>query len=134
MSLRDVSSNLGPAQSISARAVTAAVNGTGVDLQGFDGAMLYLDLGTFAGTTPGATIRWEESDDNSTFTAIAAGDLLGGLIAAIDTTNDDQIHKRSYLGNKRYVRAAVTAVSGTGPSLPMAASVVRGHPSQRPVA
>lgn len=132
--MRDQYNHLGWSQSLAPAARTATVNGTGVDIRDYDSATLVLDLGTFAGTTPTATFRWEESDDNVTFTAIAAADLLGGLIAGIDTTNDEQVYKRGYLGLKRYIRGAITAIAGTGPSLPCAAQVVRGNAHQKPVA
>lgn len=132
--MRDLASNLGPAQSIRPQAVTATLNGTGVDLRGFDSALLQLDLGTFAGTGPSATVKWQESDDDATYADIATADLIGGAVPAITPTNDESIIKRGYAGTKRYVRAIVSAISGTGPSLPMSAAVIRGHASQQPVA
>lgn len=134
-SMRDLYNDIGPAQSLSPRAVTAAVNGVGVDLRGFDGATFLVDTGTISGTTPTVTVQLQESDDNSTFTAIAAADLIGGALpATIGTAEDDTIYKRGYIGTRRYVRVAVTAVGGTSPSLPMAGSVIRSHPAQLPVA
>lgn len=132
--MRDLANNLGPAQSIRPQAVTATLNGTGVDLRGFDSALLQLDFGTFAGTGPSATVKWQESDDDATYTDIATADLIGGAVPAITPTNDEAIIKRGYAGTKRYVRAIVSAISGTGPSLPMSATVIRGHASQQPVA
>lgn len=132
--MRDLYSNLGFRSSIMSSTRTATVNGTGVDVREHDSVSLVVDLGTFAGTTPTATVRWEESTDNSTFTAIAAADLLGGTIAGIDTTNDETIYERGYIGTKRYVRCAITAIAGTGPSLPISAVVVLGNSFQKPVA
>ena len=133
MASRDLYNKVSPASSILARTVTATVNGIGVDLQGYESADVLIDLGTFEGTTPSATIQIQESDDNTTFTAVAAADLIGGALpATIDTTNDDTLYERGYLGRKRYVRVAVTAISGTGPSLPMSAVVVRGHARSMP--
>jgi hypothetical protein len=122
-----------PSSSIRAQAVTATLNGTGVDLQGFEGALVLLDLGLFGGTTPTATIKIQESDDNTTFTDVAAADLLGGVLPAIDTTNDETTYERGYIGRKRYIRVAVTAIAGTSPSLPTSAVVVRGGPRKQPV-
>jgi len=129
MTMRDLASNISPAASIVAQAVTATLNGAGVDLRGFDAAAVILDLGTFAGTTPTATVKIQESDDNAAFTDVAAGDLIGGgQLATIDTTNDVAVYERGYIGAKRYLRVAVTAIAGTSPSLPMSAMVVRGRP------
>lgn len=134
--MRDLSSNLGPAQSLRPQVVTAAVNGTGVDLQGYDSAMLVADFGLLGGTTPTETIQWQDSDDNATFANIAAADLVGGASSTItlDPTTDESIVKRSYIGTRRFVRGIVSAVSGTGPTCPISLSVVRGHPAQAPVA
>lgn len=126
--MRDLFNNIDPASSIAAQAVTATVNGAGVNLQGYNGADFLVDLGTFAGTTPTATIKFQESDDNTTFTDVAATDLLNGANSiAVDTTNDAQVHRRGYVGKKQYVRVIVSAIAGTTPSLPMSATVVRAH-------
>lgn len=133
--MRDIASNIGPAQSLRPQAVTAAVNGSGVDLLGFGSAALILDAGTMTGTTPSETFKWQESDDNATFTDIASSDLVGGLSSTIlvDTTNHNAIIKRSYAGGKRYVRGICSAVAGTTPSMPVSLQVVRGHAAFRPV-
>lgn len=133
--MRDLYNEIGPAQSLKPQAVTGAVNGTGVDLQGFGGATVLVDTGTITGTSPTITPKIQESDDNSTFTDVAAADLLGGALpATIGTAEDDTLYKRGYLGTKRYLRGIVSAVGGTSPSLPMAISVVRSHAHRSPVA
>lgn len=132
--MQDMYNNVGILSSIAAQAIAAAVNGVGVDLANFNSATVILDLGTFAGTTPTATIQVQESDDNVTFTAVADAELIGGVLpATIDTTNDLTVYKRGYNGIKRYLRVAVTAVTGTGPSLPASATIVRGHARKYPI-
>lgn len=122
-------------QSISPRLVTGTVNGTGVDTAGHARALFRLDLGTITGTTPTVTLRMQESADNSAFTDVATADLIGGAqLAAIDGTTDDNVYAREYAGNKRYLRWACTAVSGTSPSLPTAATVVLGQSLKQPSA
>ncbi len=130
--MRDLHDDLSSVTSIRSQAVTATVNGTGAGCAGYNGATVLIDLGTFAGTTPSATIKVQESDDGSTYTDVAAADLVGGQLAAIDTTNDEALYERGYIGSKQYLRVAVTAISGTGPSLPMCAVVVRGYPRTKP--
>lgn len=133
--MKDLHNHLGPSQSLVPAVRTATANGLGVDLRGFEGAMFTVDLGTFGGTSPTMTLQYQESDDNSTYTAIAASDLgSGAQPAQITTANDDLIIKDSYIGSKRYVRVAITAIGGTAPSLPMAGSVVRGFARHQPVA
>jgi hypothetical protein len=132
--MEDMYNSIGLTSSIRAQAVTAAVNGAGVELANFNSATVVFDLGTFAGTTPTATIKIQESDDNVTFTDVAAADLIGGALPGIDATTDETVYKRGYIGIKKYVRVIVSAIAGTSPSLPMSAVVIRGHARTYPVA
>jgi hypothetical protein len=65
-----------------------------------------------AGTVTDGThaIEVQESDDNTTFTAVAASDLLGSL-PDLTASNDAQVHEVGYIGHKRYLRV-VSTVSG----------------------
>lgn len=118
--------------------ITAAVDGAGVDLKGFESATPFLDLGTQGGTsTPTTTFKLEESDDDVSYTVAPDRDVLGftnstGLV--IGTGNDNKVHRAGYIGTKRYIRWAATAVSGTSPSLVAAGGVMRGDARRTPVA
>ena len=46
---------------------TAAANGTGVDLLGYDANAIVITRGAFGGTTPTATANLQENADNSTW-------------------------------------------------------------------
>ncbi|NIQ97540.1 MAG: hypothetical protein GWN87_27715 [Desulfuromonadales bacterium] len=129
--MRDLKNNLDGVNSLAPAAYTASTNGSGVDLKGYSGAMVVFHAGT-ADTgnadetyTPGV----EESDDNSTFSAVAASDLEGVL--ANMTANS--VQRAGYKGSKRYVRAVMT-LGGTTPSINASALVVRGLPHAAPVA
>lgn len=116
------------------QAFTATANGTGIDLKGYESATVIADIGTFGGTSPTATLRVEESSDDTTYTAVADADLIGGNNSlAITTANDVALWVRGYRGTKRYIRAAISAIGGTSPSLPLSVSVVRGHARTQPV-
>lgn len=133
--MRDLSSNISPVSTLAPAARTGTANGAGVDLQGYDAAAVVINIGDVTGTSPTATIKIQDSADNSTFADVAAADLVdgGAEIALTDTTNDAQVHKRSYIGSKRYLRVALTAISGTGATVPSSAEIVRGRPSLSPV-
>ena len=127
MGTRNQADHLKIAASLKAQSLTGTANGTGIDTQGFSSITMVLDAGATGGTTPSFTMQMQESDDNSVFTAIAAGDIGGGgQLAAITGANDDTVYKRAYLGSKRYVRWAATAVSGTSPTFLASASVILG--------
>jgi hypothetical protein len=112
-------------QSLKPLARTASANGSGVDLLGYDGAMIVVDAGTVTDGTH--TVSLEESADNSTFTAVAAGNLEGTLPALI-TTNDDQIHTAEYRGTKRYVRGVITVTGSPSTGAVVGIAVIRGNP------
>lgn len=132
MATRDLYSNLSVVQSLAPASRTATANGTGVDLRGYDSAAAVIDAGLAGGTSPSFTFELQESDDNSTFTAVADADL-DGTEPAVTTANDEQIHLLGYKGTKRYLRVAITAVTGTSPTLLCGATVMRGHAHKRPV-
>lgn len=119
-------------------------NGTGVDLAGYNSALVIATVGIHASLDGSnfVAIELEESDDNSTFTDVAAANMLcespaaastGGQFLLVDsTTEDDVIAQCAYMGTKRYVRAVVnvtgTLTNGIGTSV----LVVRGHPASPP--
>lgn len=105
-------------------AKTATANGTGVDLSGVEGAVLYVQAGTITDGTH--TISLQESDDNTTFTNVATPDLIGTLVVL--TSNS--VQRIGYKGIKRYVRA-VTTVSGATTGGVYAATIIRGGPARK---
>lgn len=106
---------------------TASANGTGVDLQGYDGALVTVAAGAITDGTH--TPKVQESDDNSSFTDVASTDLVGTALVAI-TANS--LQKVAYIGAKRYIRVATT-VSGTTTGGMYVAYVTRGYPSRQPL-
>ena len=105
---------------------TATVTGTGVDLARKNGAVAHLHVGTVTDGTHTPTL--EESDDDTTYTTVAAGDLKGSF-AALATNTDQRV---GYLGSKRYVRVKVT-VSGTTTGGVYGATILRGFAAKQPL-
>lgn len=112
-------------------------NGTGVDLQGYEAALVVFHLGS-----PGAQVvlsgslkvdlKVEESDDNSSFTAVAAADL-DGVFPTVDTNAEaGKCYAAGYKGTKRYLRG-VWDVTGTHTTpLEGGCIVVRANPRIKP--
>jgi hypothetical protein len=121
----DLKNYLDVVQSLNPAARTASANGTGVDLANYNGAMVVLHVGTITDGTH--TPRVEESSDNSTYTTVAASDLIGSL-AALAT---GVVQRVGYIGSRRYIRVATT-VSGATNGGVYGASVVRGFPRKAP--
>jgi len=89
--------------------VDATKDGSVIDMNGdndFEGLMLGLDCSVY--TTGDISLAAEESDDNVTFTAVAADDLVG------DNTPLDAVGTIliSYVGKKRYVKPQILSENG----------------------
>lgn len=130
--MKDLKSNLNLAGTLFPAARTASANGTGVDLQGYQGAMAALTTGVITDGTH--TVALEESDDNSVFTAVAAADLIGAFTALTTAASDDNsVQRVGYIGNKRYIRAAVTVAGATTGGI-YGVTIVRGAAALAPLA
>lgn len=129
--MRDLKNNISVQQSLAPASQTAAANGSGVDLQGFNSACAVIDAGAIGGTTPSFTFELQESDDNAAFTAVADTDLEG--VEPVLTAGDS-VTRIGYTGNKRYLRVAITVASGTTPTLLCSAAFILGNPAGAPVA
>ena len=120
---RDLYHNVSMAQSIKPQELNSTTDGAEADVQGYESCTIELSVGTLGGTTPSFTFIIEESDTSGGgFTTVGDSDILGasGETATIvidDAAEDDQIYERGYIGGKRYLRVAASAVTGTSPSL-----------------
>ena len=83
--MKDLSNSISPAVSLAAAVRTAAANGTGVDLQGYESATVLVDVGAEGDTLSSSVffeVSLEESDDNSTFTDVEQAGIVDGTIAS----------------------------------------------------
>ena len=143
MGIRDLASNLSSLPSIGAQTRTTDLNGDGVDLRGFDSAMVLLAIG-IGGITFDGTNRLEfvlqHSDDNSAWAAVAQADVVGatvtgaGIIRALTAAKAAaDVQEIGYVGGRRFIRV-VADFSGThATGTPMAATIVRGNAHLAPV-
>ncbi|TIV38941.1 MAG: hypothetical protein E5V91_12405 [Mesorhizobium sp.] len=129
--MRDLYNDLGFSQSLAPAARNASANGSGVDINGYSGAVVIISAGAWTDGTH--TFDIQESDDNSTFTSVAAGQIQGSKPVVNSAPTASKVYKVGYLGTKAYVRAAVT-VAGATTGAVYSASVVRGHAATKPVA
>lgn len=109
---------------------TADANGTGVDTKGFNDAMMVVAVGDIdtASTDETYVVNLEESDDNSSFSAVSGFSIT---ITADNTCKELRIPNLNTT-RKRYLRA-VLDVGGTTPSIPGIAFFVLGEPFSGPV-
>lgn len=129
--MRDMKNNVDAKESIAPVLRTTSVNGSGVDLRDYESAMMVFH--SEAAINDGThTPKMEESDDDSTYTDVAADDQEGTL-AAFDSSNEG-IQRVGYKGAKRYVRGVITVTGSPGTGGIIGAMVMRGMPHAAPVA
>ena len=140
--MKDLSNSISPAVALAAAVRTAAANGTGVDLQGYESATVLVDVGAEGDTLSSSVffeVSLEESDDNSTFTDVEQAGIVDGTIASggiflkLDgTTGGDPdttggIFRVGYVGGKRYIRVVLAKTGTHSNGTPLGAMVVKGH-------
>lgn len=127
------------ARSLDANAALAAdTNGAGVDLKGYEEALVVTRVGAAAFTINGSNflaLELEESDDDSTYTDVAAADIVGGnggsggqFALYDDAAEDDVVTAVAYVGSKRYIRVVANFTGTVTGGIPICALVVRGKP------
>lgn len=127
---RDLKSNVDAASGLSPAARTATGTGSGVDLRDYDSAMAVFAIGNWTDGT--WTPSLQESDDDTTYAAVAAADLQGTFTAISGTAGEYTVQRVGYIGAKRYVRPMLSGTGTTG--IDASAVIMRGHPRRAPLA
>lgn len=104
---------------------SGATNGAGVDTTGFESVTLEAVSGAQGGTSPVLTFKLQDSPDNTTWTDVAAGSVLGAA-ANLITVAATSTGTLGYLGSQRYVRA-VANLAGTTPTATAGATIILSH-------
>ena len=107
-SIRDQASTISIEESLDPAARTVAANGAGVDTRPYDSATFLLRFGAVADGF--FTFVLQESADDSTYTTIAAGDLIGTAPTAFGgspATGANTVKKVGYKGNLRHLRVRI---------------------------
>ncbi|MFE4647746.1 hypothetical protein [Streptomyces sp. NPDC056707] len=131
--MRDAYSNVTLRETLAIATRTASANGTGVDRATngsmFQDAMVVVHTGVITDGTHAIDVQ--ESDDNSAWVSVAASELQGSepTIAAAD---DNKLFVIGYKGQKRYLRAVLTA-AGTTSGGTLGATVLLANPRVAPV-
>jgi len=113
--------------------------GTGVDLQGFKGALMLAHIGQSGDTLSGSVyimVKFQECDTDTpgSYADIADADLSGGANAVvIDAAAEDElIVQRGYIGSKRWVRVLLAFTGTHTNGTPISAAVIKGLPAHGP--
>lgn len=128
--MRDIAPNIGVVQAVAPAVLSATNTSAAIDLLGFDSAAVVINTGAIV-SSGDFTAKLQESDTTTSgdFTDVAAEHLVGDLPATLEA---DSVVKQGYIGNKRYIRTVLTKNSGT--SIAAGAVIVKGHPTEAPVA
>ena len=132
MASRDLAHLILPSCPIKPAATTATVNpssSNSTDTQGYESVTAVVKLGTW--TDGSFTPALYESSDNSTFTAVAAGDLIGAFTAITDNTGVNKCQWVGYKGGLRYIAVKLT-VSGATTGMVIGTTVLLSHARHDP--
>ena len=134
MSRRDVHSSVDVVTTLWPLTYNAPTDGAGVDLKGYNAAQAVIIVGVISGTDPTFTFNVQEADEDTplAYANVALKDLQGASKVP-QISADDQIVRIGYLGDKRFIRLAITHRTGTGPMIHAAGVIVRGLPGLAPL-
>lgn len=143
--MKDLHSGLTVTAAIDAATLTEDNTPAVIDLRGFKGAEIVLAIGagdiTFSDTDK-IEFTLTHSDDDSSYEAVTADDLLGvaavgegGIVKAlVEAHATAGVYRFGYVGIRRYLKllAAFSGTHATG--TPIAALVIKGHGQINPQA
>lgn len=143
--MKDMHSGVKVETAIAAATLAADNTPPAVDLQDFNAAEIVLAIGaggiTFSGSNK-IEFKLTHSDDDSTYTAVAVGDVLGvasvgegGIVKALTAAHATAASYRfGYVGGKRYIKLLADFSGTHGTGTPIAATAVLGKPYDAPQA
>lgn len=126
--MRELKSLLSVAQAIAPAIIKTTATGTTVDLAGYDGAVIDLIFGAYTDGTH--TFSLNESADGSTWTAVAAGDMLGTMPAISTNASQNSVVRVGYIGKQRYLQVVNTVTGAPVTGAAMAVNVTAGFPAK----
>ena len=132
--MRDLANSISVAQSLAPAVRTSDANGTGIDLQGFEGGTVVVDTGAEGVTLSGSVkidFKLEESSDDSTYTAVTSStavtdgtvDSNGIFLTLDDNAETPQVATIGYVGGSRYIRVVADFTGSHSTGTAVAASV-----------
>jgi hypothetical protein len=118
------------AVSLAHSARTTSANGTGVDLQGYQGAVAVFNAQAW--TDGSHAMKLQDSADNSNFADVDSS-LLDGTAPTVTAAGAQlAVTRVGYLGNKRYIRAVQTVTGSPSTGAIIGALIVRTQPRKAP--
>ena len=143
--MRDMATYMKAVTSIEADDALAADNTeVSVDRAGYESVTYVISSGaggiTFSGTNK-IEFKLTHSDDDVTYTAVEAGDVIGaegdavgagGIVLTFDEARAAADYVIGYVGHKRYTQLLADFSGTHGTGTPIAAVAILGHPHLAP--
>jgi len=138
--MRDISNRTVAVATQVPAVVTADANGTTVDLQGFNSAMVVVNTGVEGDTLSGSVkfdFILEHSDNDSDWSAVTSSTDVtegsvdsSGIFLTLDANAETpQISQIGYIGGKQYIRCKIDTTGTHSNGTPMGVTVIKGNPS-----
>lgn len=137
--MRDLYHNLLVTQPVNPSVATTTQTSGAIDLQGYGSASVVFSLGQSGDTLSGSlywTLKLQHSDDDSSYTNVAAADVIDGITSIVvdDAAEDERSYSMGYIGNKQYIKAVATPTGSHSNGTPLGVLALRGTASLSPVA
>lgn len=136
--MRDIYHNIAASQPLNPVVSTSTKTSSAIDLKGYNSLEVLFCVGLSGDTLSGSvywTLKLQESDDDSTYTDVAAADLLNGSATSVINSSslDETVVPFGYKGGKRYIKAVATPTGTHTNGTPIGVVALRGNPSIVPV-
>lgn len=143
--MRDMVSDVSANVMIASATYSADTTPTAIDLLGYDGCTILIEVGaggiTFSGTNKVEFVL-TESDDNSSYSNVAAADVIhapttvtsGIVYNLIAAHASATVVRLGYKGKKRYLKLLADFSGTHGTGTPISAVALLGYPTTAPIA
>lgn len=134
--MKDLHNSIHPARGLSpvvAGTDNTAYVSTANDRKGYEAVEFLILIGANTDADVTFTVLFEDSDNNSDYTAVTDANLLGTeVLAGFQFDDDNEVRKIGYTGGKRYQRVTITPAGNGAGNIYMAGVWVNGHPWSAP--
>lgn len=127
--MRDLAHNIGIVLAVSPAVLAANTISPAIDLQGFESATVVISTGAIVAAGAFAVKLQDSATIGGDYVDVTTDRQIGTFPAALVA---DGVVKVGYVGTKRFIKVVLTRNSGT--SIAAGVLVIKGHPSEAPVA
>lgn len=131
MALQDIKNWVTFTTAILPAAKTSTTTSSAVDLQGYNAILVHVAAGVWTDGTHTFSLT-ECATSGGSFTAVAAGDLLGTAPAISSSGTASQQYTFGYRGSKRYIKVVATVTGSPSTGAVYSAEVMLSDPRHFP--